>query len=518
MKRWLQTWLLLASVLFANNIYGEVQEFRHFDNYGGLNTKDSSILVAENESPDCQNVYFTTKGAIVKRQGYTLLNETAIPDTADQVTSLYQYTLDSGTSYLIASAGAYLYKMDSLDGTFDDITDSETVTADKKWKWITAANYVCGTNDTDTPLYWDGAAGGFDQLTVPSGVTTARDFVEYRNYYIYLNVTLDGTKLPSRFYYSDLKDITTFGALSFVDIAPSDGDVIVGALVLGGDMYVFKRFSIYQVRLTGDSVSPFVVRKTNSHVGAESTHAILNINNTIVFASLDGIYAFNGDNSIKISSKIDPSYNALTKSQLSNSVMMQYSEDNQVWFSASTGTTNNIIYVWDYSNQAWTTYDGINAGYLAQYFNSGDEQIYHGDYSGYVYENDEGDSDNGTAIDAYWTSKWFDFGSAGLNKHVQNVIFVSDDPGNDINVGWAYDFAGNNEHSSIVDMASTSTSLWDAAIWDSSTWGGASYLVHRVNLESDQGRFWNIQFGNSTSAEDFTVYGYSLLVRPMGGF
>jgi hypothetical protein len=506
--------LTVTTVSFAEDF---PQEFRHFGNYGGLNTKDSSIQIADNESPDCQNVYFTTKGAIVKRNGYTKLNESDIPDTGDQITSLYQYNLNDGSTYFIASAGDTVYKMESLDGTWDDITDTDvTVTPDKKWKWITADNKLVGTNDTNPPLKWTGT-GYVSALDIPTGVTAIRDIVEYRNYYIAGNIILDGNRLSSRIYYSGLKDITTWSALSFIDIAPSDGDYITSLQVLGGDLYVCKTKSIYRMRVTGDAVSPFVVSKTASHVGCVSTHGIININNTLLFPSYDGFYAFNGESSSKISTKIDPTYAGITKSQLANIVVTHYAEQNQVRWSVADGNTNDTVLLWDYSNNAWSKFTGINGAYATSYYHNGDERIYHGDYAGFVYENDKGDSDAGTAIDAYWTSKWFDFGSAGQNKRITNMVIVTDDSGDyDLNVGYSYDFGPNNERTLIVNMGSEG-SLWDTAVWDESTWGGRTLLVHRLNLIS-QGRFFNTQFSNKEIGEDFTVYGYSILVKPMGGF
>src|SRR3990167_8346539 len=80
---------------------GTETEARFFSNYGGLNTKDSPILINDNESPDCQNVYFTTKGAIVKRNGYDRLNLSAVPSAGvDQITSFYQYIQDDGTELI----------------------------------------------------------------------------------------------------------------------------------------------------------------------------------------------------------------------------------------------------------------------------------------------------------------------------------------------------------------------------------------------------------------------------------
>lgn len=486
---------------------------RFFSNFGGLNTKDSPILINDNESPNCQNVYFTTKGAIVKRSGYDRLNLSGIPSGGvDQITSFYQYIQDDGTEFAIATAGTKLFKMESLDGTWDDITGSLTITSDANFKWITWKNTAIGVNNTNPPIKWTGSGNGA-ALTVPTNLTKARDVVEYRNYLILVNVTVDGTAHPSRFYYSNLNTLNTWTDLDFIDVSPSDGDVLIGGIVLGGDMYLFKKFAIYRVRLTGDSVNPFIVQKTNSHVGALSTNGIVLSNNTIIFVANDGVYAFNGNISEKISTKIDPTFASLNKSNLSKAQIMDYNEDNQIWVASGTGSTHNRVLVFDYSSAAWTLYTGINAAVIGDYISSGDEKIFHGDYAGLVFEDDTADSDDGAAINAHWVSKWMDFGAPSINKKVKHCNIVVEDSGNwDLTFGYSYDFQGDDLRTISVNL-SGNAALWDSGIWDSSVWAGQSYLIKRLDVLG-QGKFFNVKFTNADSNEPFTLYGYSLLLEP----
>ena len=483
-----------------------------FSNYGGLNTKDSPILMSDNESPDCLNVRFTTKGAIVKRNGYRKLN-TVAQTGADQITSFFQYDLNSGTSYAVSSSSTRFYKMDSLDGAWDNITGNLVITADKKWKFNVFKDTLYGTDNSDTNLIEWAGSGDASAMTLPTGITKARDILDYRNYHILFNVVVSGTAHPSRFYYSNLNTSETWTATDFVDVATSDGDVIVGALVLGSDLYIFKTHAIYQVRATGDAVSPFVVKKTRSHVGAVSTYAILDVNNAAIFPYYDGVYIFDGDQSAKISNKIDPSWNALSKPNLSNCSAVHYRELNQVWFSVANSSANDTIYVWDYSNLAWTKYDGIDAATLGIFFNSGDERIFHGDYAGFIYEDDTDDSDNATAINAYWNSKWFDFGNPVINKRPEHMSIVVEDSGDwELNVSYGLDFNLPGQRSLDISLQGAG-SIWDSALWDTGTWGGESFLVKRIDLLG-QGKFIQFKFLNADLGEPFTVYGYGIRLRP----
>lgn len=509
-KRLIQS--VLLGLLLCSTAEAQMANVRFFENNGGLNTKDSPILITEKESPDCQNVYFTTKGAIVKRQGYDRLNEVALTGT-DNVTSFYQYIRDDGTEFAIATHSTSLNKMESLDGTWDAITGSLTITADKNWKWITWKDTLIGTDDADTPIKWTGTGNG-TTLALPTDLQKARDVVVYRNFLMLFNVTIAVTDHPSRFYFSNLNTLNTWSALDFIDVTPSDGDEIVGAIVLGEDLYIFKRNTVYRVRVTGDSVSPFSVRRTFSHVGAVSTYAIKNINNTIVFASNDGVYAFDGNRSIKISTDVDPTWLNINKAKLSEISMAHYKKLSHVWISYADGsaTTNDKTLVWDYSNQAWTLYKGINAASTDTYIDGGVEKLFHGDYAGFVFQDDSGDSDDAVAIDAYWVSKWNDFGDPMINKEMRHSVIVADNSGDhNLQFGYSYDFQDDNLKIISIPLKDQG-GIWDTAIWDADQWGSASFIVKRLDLRG-QGRFWNVRFSNDLISENFTVYGYAVTIK-----
>ena len=97
--------------------------------HGGLNTQSSHINIADNESPNCENVHTNIMGNLQRRNGYVSLGS-IVSGTRDGH-GIFDYWIDDTTHYLIVYIGNALYKMDvgddgELDGTLDSISFTPT--------------------------------------------------------------------------------------------------------------------------------------------------------------------------------------------------------------------------------------------------------------------------------------------------------------------------------------------------------------------------------------------------------
>lgn len=95
-------------------------------NAGGLNSTASPTALQDNESSELLNVVFNKFGAVKKRAGYTALNTSAFNSGATW-NGIYWYELNSGSQFLTGVCGNKIAKMDDLDGTWDDITQTGAV-------------------------------------------------------------------------------------------------------------------------------------------------------------------------------------------------------------------------------------------------------------------------------------------------------------------------------------------------------------------------------------------------------
>lgn len=294
---------------------------------GGLNTTAGSLSVLDTEASDLQNVDFDVFGSVKKRNGYNCLNTTPVAG-ASTASGLYWYVTGS-TRKPVAVIGNKIYRMDSLgsgepDGTWDDISGTAVVLttgATYPISWATFTTGVIGTNDIDVPFKWANS-GSASALTVPTGLTRAKFVTVFQNYLFLANLVVSGVDRPNRFYWSAIKDIGTWDDADFIEVSPDDGEEITGFKTLGANLIVYKTQSIYSVSFTGDANVPFIVQKCDSSVGCIAPYSIQEVMNGHIFLAYDGIYYFDGNNSYKMSDKLNSILNNYQKTRFPYALSM----------------------------------------------------------------------------------------------------------------------------------------------------------------------------------------------------
>lgn len=491
---------------------------------GGLNTTSSPLSLQNNEASDLQNVDFDVFGSVKKRNGYAKLNSSAFNSGAT-CTGLHWFEQSSGTDELVSTFGNKIAKMDSLDGTWDDITGGLTITAGNTnmFSFTTFLNTTIGTNNVDVPFKYTGT-GTAAALTVPSGLTAAKWTTDWNNYAFLANTTVSATLHASRFYWSDLKDIGTWGAASFIDVSRDDGQTITGFKPLGDRLVVFKDTSIHIVLFTGDADIPFIVVKTPSDVGCISGYSIQEVKNGLVFLAKDGLYFFDGSDSTKVSGRINNTFDGFAKGRYNVSVSAYQRTKGRYWLSqtSSGGSTNNRVVVWDTNRNAFSIYYGdddnskpyaVNA--LAIVDTSGEERIYFGDYAGFAYRADNGTSDNpagvATAINFVWKSKWFSFEDLTLKKGVTHLVLYYQISSTTISVGYSYDLEDGTQFSRSISL-DTSADVYGTALYGTATYASSGGFMKRIDT-TGRGRVMRIIFTNNVVDEEVQIDGFGLFAN-----
>lgn len=480
---------------------------------GGLNSTSGPLSVENNESSGLQNIDFNKFGSILKRNGYTALNTTAITNSPNSDGLWWYEFVSSGAyaSFIINVGDGKLWKQDSLDGTWDDITGGLTITADNFCDFENFLNEVYITNNTDVPFKWTGSGDGV-AMSVPSGLTKAKCVVQYNNYLFLGNVVVSSTTHKSRFYWSNIKDTGTWSAVNFIEVAKDDGQQIIRMIVLGDRLVVFKERSIYNVLFTGDNDIPFVVQKSSSPVGCVAQFSVQEVENGLVFLSADGFYYYDGNNSYKISSKIQNTISNLNLTRLNQAVSLRQKGKNRYMCSvASSGQTNNdTVIVWDWVLNAFTLYDGINAASMAVvWVNAIEERPYFGDYAGFVYRMDTGADDYPlnvqTAIDAHYYTNWKHYDDIVSEKAVPNVVIYYQTSNSIVTFAYSYDFESSDTYSQTFSLA-TGTAVYGSAVYGTDIYAGAGGLQQRRDLDG-RGRVVRFKFANATIGETMQIDG-----------
>jgi hypothetical protein len=109
-------------------------ERQDIDFSGGLNTYNSPFTVRRNQCSQAQNVDISFPGKLIKRPGYlNLISEALAADKTVGLVAPFEYDSSGArTQKLIAVCDSAIYKMDGLDGTFDDITNGVTIESDAR--------------------------------------------------------------------------------------------------------------------------------------------------------------------------------------------------------------------------------------------------------------------------------------------------------------------------------------------------------------------------------------------------
>lgn len=496
-------------------------------NYGGgLNTTSNPMLIDDTEASDLQNVYFDEKGSLIKRNGYVKLNSLSVG--AYPINGLYNYWKGT-TSYgicsrngaLSAKTGAW-YKMDALDGTWDEIGYGLSGTTTDRWSFDTFQDTLVGTNGVDVAYKWDGTT-----FAVLGGTPPRGKYVKlFKNFIIFANISNSTGKYAastaSSIIWADLATLETWTASQILQINDRDGDEITGLEVLWDRLIVFKNNSIVPVNYTGTASKAssghyedaFEVGTPIKVRGTISNQSIANIGNALIFKASDGVYLFNGVNVTCISDKIRPTIRTLGSAYLKNAVGVYYKKYNQYWLfcTSSSGTYNDLVFVLDVGTGSWTKYTGIEAAAAAiieyprgfEYLITGASQAL-----GYTYKQDTGTIDHASTIDAYHISKWHDFGSADIEKRFRFLKFaIETESSGNITVTYYSDW-GAVEGTQTISLTDEG-GLLDEFQLDMDWLGGESRQERKAYLRGIVGTLLQVKIADNSSDPAFKI----LSMRP----
>lgn len=172
--------------------------------------------------------------------------------------------------------------------------------------------------------------------------------------------------------------------------------------------------------------------------------------------------------------------------------------DDKIMFSVAAGagqSTNNRILVYDLITPGWTLYDLPVNGFYRR-----NRALYFGSSSaGYVHKFGEADSDNGTAIEAYWKSKEYFLDDPSVDKEITSLsFFTKGETSSDLDVTYTLNGETETSFSFVLDET-------------------ASYVRKNRNLPLGKiGGTLSVEFGNDASDSPFEVFsvGYAYRVRP----
>lgn len=514
--------------------------FDFYTNTGGMITINSGIRVPLGSALNAINVNLTPIGGFSSRNGYTILNSTAFNSGAI-MTGLYDAAYSSGTNVLIGTGGNKIQKMDSLDGTWDDLTGALTLTAGENnlYSFAMLNDIVVCANDVDNCIQ---VSSALSASSIGAGTFTSALFcVEYRGYMFYGNTVESAVREPDRLRFSNNNVPGTLTSTDTILVHKKQGGQLRGAIVYRDRLLCFKENGLYEIlfqptRVASDgTVFPFIQNPNPLiiGVGAQSHRTLIHFSTPpthkapddyIFFVDQYGmprIYA-GGNFALPVGYPISKSRDTaiLCLSDMVHSVAalrsqyaINYPERSQIWVFQSDSSQMDTCWCLDYSTEwAWSRHsfpEAFTCGALVRH-TDGTFRVFTGNRTGTTYRHDTTVLDNATAISwSYLTgdifkssvaikSNWPLFevrGSSGSDSQSINISFGKD--GEDIPTSQA-----------TVVLYSTQTK-WAQFKWAQAKWAKKGLITRTVepNLDAKtvRTRFSDV-VGSQATVEGWTHF------------
>lgn len=282
---------------------------------GGLNTTSPKHKIPKNFSPNMLNVNISrVPGQINKRGGFILAGSTT---SLQNGRLMFTFNHEDGSKEFIVSDDSQVFTTrDFKTYTFisSGLNNAVHLCA------IQARNKVWFTNGVNSVFTWDinGVKQVLDGTIGTPNVPKFRFLVYYQERVFGFNTSANGSLLQ----WSDV--VSTGGAIitpdsylawpsiNALNIGQGDGSVGSAEWLYRGQLQLGKERSIYT--LYGNSNSSYFARKTEAQAGVSSNESVVVLDGYTYYKGYDGIYAYDGQFSKRISDAIIPNIAAINDS------------------------------------------------------------------------------------------------------------------------------------------------------------------------------------------------------------
>lgn len=511
-----------------------IKKHRLFDFGGGLNTKFSNAILAENEASKLLNVVFTKRGSVRKRPGVkpltTLPNKPGIPII--EILKSYHPMGDVQTVSIFSDGTLLARKNDETVFTeiiLKDETDasvSHSCTMNYNGEKLTFASF-----DYNGVFYFGNRIDGWFKTDFAVDATSGSihankvvgipncDFAVIRNERAYYGRDVDNYSIV---YFSQLGNVESVemqidpntqtqseaGGIFYFDSKESG---VTGLEIFKGKVIIFKKDKVFVVH--GDSYNDFIVRDLPVSTGCIAPGSITVADNYIYYLSYDGVRYLHSPfqdeiQSMTLSEKIAP--------DLENAEEIQkafgFYHQSRYFLFLKTHT-----YVFEQTLQAWSKWDlTMNCIYFDEKL---DKPILAGN-TGYPYTldnplKDELTPGNETAIEAYYVTPYYHLNKPEATKRFKWLkVFIQPNaiPNSKIDI-----FINVDSKEQVKDMDAYADSLiWeddgvaaDDNMWGE-TWGDFREQISDLVRFGGSGEFIRIEFRNDKIDEDLGLNGFVL--------
>src|SRR3990167_4884278 len=376
---------------------------------GGYKSVSNYADLTDTETSDAKNTIYGPDKNISQRPGSlrlynSRLFSTSETSTARPITGHYYFTkLGANTSFHIVAAGDNLFNYTS--STANSIRSTLTDNSNTFWNFIqiqdprsAADDIVLMTNGVDPIQVWNGSASALalSSFTSATSVPVCDYLFNHKERVYAFNIT-DSTDADAAvkvvrtgFGADGNADPHRFTETLYVGGSSKDGS-LNGGKVLNYQIIFYKRSAIWKFNPGSGDVNDLI--QIQDRVGLLAPYSLISTGDFHIFLSDDGVMAFDGNNLVPLSEKVDKDlFDDANVNQL-QFAKAEYDSD-KAWYIlyfASAGSNRNdrgLIYDLRNSMKCWQPpVTGRRVNFISNFMDSNNtKRILYGDYHGYLYE------------------------------------------------------------------------------------------------------------------------------------
>ena len=452
---------------------------------GGLVLDQSTFAMQPGMALELQNFEPDIRGGYRRISGYTKWNSNIVPQTASATEPVLMSAYFKGN--VIAARGTSVYK-GGTTGSWTSIDSGRTSAG----KYSFFRYNLAGT---DYIVWADGAnnASKYDNTTVTdlnaTGAPADPSIVTgFKNALFFAGMSSNPQEIVFTAPYTDDDFSTANGAGSIaVD------SVVTGLFPFREALYIFCEERIF--KLVGNSAADFVLQPVTREIGCLNGDTIQEFAGDIVFLGPDGLRTIAGTERIDdvelgtISRAVQRRFSDLSDVDEFESVVIPNKTQYRIFFSNSNttrGNTTGVICVRKGERYEFADLRGIRPSCTDFIVDDGDSIILHGDFDGYVYQQEEGNDFDGNVITGKYRSPDLSMGDAGIRKTFQRVIinYAPEAAVNaDLFVRYDYESPDVARPAAYPFDTATVVAVYGTSAYGTATYGGQSNPLVRQPIE-----------------------------------
>jgi len=164
------------------------------------------------------------------------------------------------------------------------------------------------------------------------------------------------TETKNYIYASNVNDISTWVGNRLWQTSLS-GPGVTGIKSYRGNLVVFGEDEIEMITGTDPLVIPGQIYSVATGTGGYQ-RSIVEAQGFLFYVHKSGIFRFDGEVPVKISSGLDNSWKDLNKNKISESLAVYYPDKSEIWFQVELSDATKRTYVYNIESKAWSVFKG----------------------------------------------------------------------------------------------------------------------------------------------------------------